>query len=173
MHIPSVRRAVTIGAAFLFVLFLVARLPQAAPAGLGQARPAAQPADPDPGVRPTRLIDRDEIRVSRIDLEPGAVRSVHAHDDVEYHVWTPVQGTFAFTMGSDKPVTAKPGQAFFMRKGTRHGFRNTGTTPGAVFEIFVKKSTVTADAGRRSEQELSATTSAIVAALLPGSAESR
>lgn len=100
----------------------------------------------DPGVRPTRLIDRDEIRVSRIDLQPGATRSVHAHDDVEYHVWTPVDGTFEFTMGTDAPVTARPGQAFFMKRGTRHGFRNVGSAPGAVFEIFVKKTTTAASA---------------------------
>lgn len=98
----------------------------------------AAPGEADPGVRPTRLIDRDEIRVSRVDLQPGAARSVHQHDDVEYHVWTPVQGELEFTMGNDRPVAARAGQAFFMKKGTPHGFRNTGTTPAAVFEIFVK-----------------------------------
>jgi quercetin dioxygenase-like cupin family protein len=112
------------------------------------ARPGPQP-EADPGVRPTRLIDRDEMRVSRIDLQPGATRSVHAHDDVEYHVWTPVEGTFEFTMGTDAPVTAKPGQAFFMKRGTRHGFRNVGSTAGAVFEIFVKKTTTAAGSTER------------------------
>lgn len=108
--------------------------------GQTASRTGPQP-EADPGVRPTRLIDRDEMRVSRIDLQPGATRSIHAHDDVEYHVWTPVEGTFEFTMGTDAPVTAKPGQAFFMKRGTRHGFKNVGTAPGAVFEIFVKKTT--------------------------------
>ena len=32
---------------------------------------------PDPGVTPIRLIDRAEVRVTRIELQPGAVRSVH------------------------------------------------------------------------------------------------
>ncbi|HUR35862.1 MAG TPA: cupin domain-containing protein, partial [Vicinamibacterales bacterium] len=107
-------------------------------------QPAAQPGEADPGVRPFRLIDRDEIRVSRVELQPGAVRKVHVHDDVEYHVWAPVAGTFEVTIGSDAPKAAAPGQAFFMKKGTPHGFRNTGSTPGAVFEIFVKKSTTSA-----------------------------
>ena len=31
-----------------------------------------------------------------------------------------------------------------MKKGTKHGFRNTGSTPAAVFEIFVKRSTTSA-----------------------------
>ncbi len=29
-----------------------------------------------------------------------------------------------------------------MKRGTPHGFKNVGTTPGAAFEIFVKQSTV-------------------------------
>ena len=111
----------------------------------GGAR-AQQPAEADPGVRPFRLIDRDEIRVSRVELQPGAVRAVHAHDDVEYHVWAPVTGSLEITIGTDAPKAATAGQAFFMKKGTRHGFRNTGTAPAAVFEIFVKKSTTAAAA---------------------------
>jgi quercetin dioxygenase-like cupin family protein len=110
------------------------------------ATPATQPGEADPGVRPIRLIDRDEIRVSRVELQPGAVRSVHAHDDVEYHVWAPVSGTLEITIGTDAPKAAAPGQAFFMKRGTMHGFRNTGTTPAAVFEIFVKKTTTSASA---------------------------
>ena len=115
---------------------------------LARAQPATTqvPGEADPGVRPFRLIDRDEIRVSRVELQPGAVRSVHAHDDVEYHVWAPVVGTLEITIGQDAPKAAAPGQAFFMKKGTKHGFRNTGTTPAAVFEIFVKRSTTTAAA---------------------------
>lgn len=109
----------------------------------GGAR-AQQPAEADPGVRPFRLIDRDEIRVSRVELQPGAVRKVHAHDDVEYHVWAPVSGSLEITIGTDAPKAAASGQAFFMKKGTMHGFRNTGSTPAAVFEIFVKKSTTMA-----------------------------
>ena len=111
-----------------------------------QPATAQAPGEADPGVRPFRLIDRDEIRVSRVELQPGAVRRVHAHDDVEYHVWAPVVGTLEITIGQDAPKAAAPGQAFFMKKGTRHGFRNTGTTPAAVFEIFVKRSTTTAAA---------------------------
>jgi len=119
--------------------------------GAGRApgqQPATQlPGEADPGVRPFRLIDRDEIRVSRVELQPGAVRRIHVHDDVEYHVWAPVVGTLEITVGNDAPKAATPGQAFFMKRGTPHGFRNTGTTPAAVFEIFVKKSTTTAVVG--------------------------
>ncbi len=107
---------------------------------------AQQQASPDPGVSPVRLLDRDDIRVTRVELAAGAVRSVHAHDDVEYHVWAPIAGTFEITIKKGKPAAAKPGQAFYMKKGTQHSFRNTGTTPAAVMEIFVKRSTATAAA---------------------------
>jgi quercetin dioxygenase-like cupin family protein len=105
------------------------------------AQTPAQQGEADPGVRPTRLIDRAEIRVSRVEIAAGAVRRVHAHDDVIYHLWVPLEGTLQITIGSDAPVTATPGQAFFMKRGTQHGFKNIGTTPGAAMEIFVKQTT--------------------------------
>jgi quercetin dioxygenase-like cupin family protein len=94
--------------------------------------------EPDPGVKPTRLIDRAEVRVSRVELQPGATRSVHTHDDVQFHLWVPLQGTLQFQSGSDAPVAAASGQAFFLKRGTRHGFKNVGTTVGAALEVFVK-----------------------------------
>jgi quercetin dioxygenase-like cupin family protein len=103
------------------------------------------PAEADPGVRPFRLIDRDEIRVSRVELQPGAVRRVHVHDDVEYHVWAPVSGSLEITIGQQAAQAAASGQAFFMKRRTPHGFRNAGTTPAAVFEIFVTRATTSAN----------------------------
>ncbi len=107
---------------------------------LSAASSWAQPAPlaPDPGVAATRLINRDEIRISRVVLQAGAVRSVHAHNDVEYHAWIPLEGTFDLTVGTDAPVLALPGQAFFFERGTMHGFRNVGDTEAAVMEVFVK-----------------------------------
>jgi mannose-6-phosphate isomerase-like protein (cupin superfamily) len=85
------------------------------------------------------------------------VRAVHVHDDVEYHVWAPVEGSLEITIGSDTPVAATSGQAFFMKRGTRHGFRNTGSTRAAVFEIFVKKSTANAERDESQQLKPSAT----------------
>jgi quercetin dioxygenase-like cupin family protein len=93
---------------------------------------------PDPGVTPVRLIDRPEIRVSRVEVQAGAVRSVHTHDDVKFHVWIALSGKLEVTIGTAKPVLASEGQAFFMLKGTPHGFRNVGTGLAAAMEIFVK-----------------------------------
>jgi mannose-6-phosphate isomerase-like protein (cupin superfamily) len=111
------------------------------------AQTAAVPqvtAEADPGVRLTRLIDRAEVRLSRIELQPGAVRRVHAHDDVVYHLWVPISGSLEITIAGDAPVAATNGQAFFMKRGTSHGFRNVGTTPAALFEIFIKETTTAA-----------------------------
>jgi mannose-6-phosphate isomerase-like protein (cupin superfamily) len=97
-------------------------------------------AEADPGVKLTRLIDNAEVRVSRLELQPGAARRVHTHDDVEFHLWIPFDGELQITMGSDgRPVAATLGQAFFLRRGTAHGFTNVGTRPAGVFEVFVKK----------------------------------
>ena len=93
---------------------------------------------PNPGVTPVRQIDRAEVRVTRVELQPGAVRSVHTHDDVRFHLFIPVTGKLELTIGSAKPVEAAVGQAYFMEKGTPHGFRNTGSSPAMVMEVFVK-----------------------------------
>jgi quercetin dioxygenase-like cupin family protein len=99
---------------------------------------------PDPGVTPVRQIDRAEVRVTRVELQPGAVRSVHTHDDVRFHLFIPVTGELELTIGSAKPVKATLGQAYFMEKGTPHGFRNTGSSPAMVMEVFVKDGAATA-----------------------------
>lgn len=98
----------------------------------------AQNAGPNPGVTPIRQIDRAEVRVTRVELQPGAVRSVHQHDDVRFHLFIPISGKIELTIGSAKPVEAVPGQAYFMEKGTPHGFKNLGSSAAAVMEVFVK-----------------------------------
>lgn len=103
------------------------------------------PAEADPGVVPVRMIDRAEVRVSRVTLQAGAVRQVHVHDDVRFHLWVPMTGTFQISIGSDAPVAAAAGQAFYLARNTRHGFKNTGTTAGTVLEVFIKDSAAAAN----------------------------
>jgi len=102
------------------------------------AQEPAKAKNANPGVNPVRLMDRAEVRVTRVEIQPGAVRSVHTHDDVRFHLWIPVSGQLEITVGSAKPVEAASGQAFFMQKGTPHGFRNVGKTPAAIIEVFVR-----------------------------------
>jgi quercetin dioxygenase-like cupin family protein len=113
-------------------------------AGQASAQTPAAVNSPNPGVTPVRQIDRAEVRVTRVELQPGAVRSVHTHDDVRFHLFIPVTGKLELTIGSAKPVETTPGQAYFMEKGTPHGFRNIGSSPAMVMEVFVKDSAATA-----------------------------
>ena len=92
---------------------------------------------PDPGITTTRLLVRPEIRVSRLEIQPGAVRRVHQHDDVKYHLFVPLTGTVQVTVGSAKPEEGALGKVFFMEKGTPHGFKNTGTSMATALEVFV------------------------------------
>ena len=64
----------------------------------------AQNLGPNPGVTPIRQIDRAEVRVTRVELQPGAVHSVHQHDDVRFHLFIPISGKIELTIGSAKPV---------------------------------------------------------------------
>ena len=102
--------------------------------------PAPNPS-PNPGVNPVRQMDRPEVRVVRVELQGGAVRSVHQHDDVRFHLFIPITGRIELTIGSEKPVETVLGQAYFMQRGTPHGFRNLGSSPAAVMEVFVKDNT--------------------------------
>jgi hypothetical protein len=56
----------------------------------------------------------------------------------------PVLFTSPGNLSNAKPIEATPGQAYFMEKGTPYGFRNTGSSPGMVMEVFVKDAAATA-----------------------------
>jgi quercetin dioxygenase-like cupin family protein len=94
----------------------------------------------DPGVARATLIDRPEIRVLRVEVQPGATRSIHTHTDVQYHLFSVISGNMQVTIGDDPPIDALPGKTIFFAAGTRHGFKNVGTTPAAAMEIFVRDS---------------------------------
>jgi len=91
------------------------------------------------GVSNAALLDRPEVRVLRVDVQPGGVRNVHTHDDTQFHLFIPVSGGAQFEVEPDKPVDLATWQAQFVKGGTRHGFKNTGTTTATVIEVFVKK----------------------------------
>lgn len=91
------------------------------------------------GLSNAPLIDRPEIRVIRVDLEPGAVRLLHTHDDVRYHLMIPITGSAQANRGSSAPVPLQQWQPVFFEGGTTHGFQNNGATKLSVMEIFVRK----------------------------------
>jgi mannose-6-phosphate isomerase-like protein (cupin superfamily) len=89
------------------------------------------------GYAPVRLWERPDVRATRVELKPMANRAIHQHDDVTFHLFIPLTGKLQITIGSDKPVDAPVGQAFYIKGGTPHSFRNLGSTPGSAMEIFV------------------------------------
>lgn len=91
------------------------------------------------GISNAALINRDEIRVLRVDVAPGGVRNVHTHDDMQYHLFIPTTEGIQFEAEPAKPVQMAAWQAQFVKGGTRHGFKNTGASTVTVVEIFVKK----------------------------------
>ena len=103
----------------------------------GDQPPALVPTE-DPGIARAVLIDRPEIRVLRVEIQPGAVRRIHRHDDVRYHLFLPITPGIEVTVGSAKPALTAAGQVVFMEKGTPHGFRNTGSAAAMAFEVFIR-----------------------------------
>lgn len=108
------------------------------------AQTPAQGKDTEKGYAPTRLWERPDVRATRVEIKPMGIRAVHQHDDVKFHLFIPLAGALQLTIGSDKPVDAPVGQAFYIKGRTPHGFRNLGSTPAMVMEIFVKDGASTA-----------------------------
>ena len=124
------------GLAVIAGLFCLPASAQTPAKGKDADKEAARAAQ---GYAPVSLWERPDVRATRVELKPMAIRAVHQHDDVKFHLFIPLTGTLQLTIGSDKPVDAPVGQAFYIKGGTPHGFRNLGSTPGTVMEIFVKE----------------------------------
>lgn len=105
--------------------------------------PAAVPTQ-DAGVARAVLLDKPQVRVLRVEIQAGATRKMHTHDDVRFHLFLPIAGAIEFTKGTEK-TAAVPGQVFYMDKGTLHGFRNTGTSVAMAFEVFIRDAAPTAE----------------------------
>jgi quercetin dioxygenase-like cupin family protein len=98
--------------------------------------PEAVPTQ-DPGVARAVLMDRADVRILRVEIQPGAVRRVHTHDDVPFHLFLPLSGAIELTIAS-ATVKAAVGQAYYLEKGTPHGFKNTGASQAMALEVFVR-----------------------------------
>ena len=67
------------------------------------------------GYTPVRLWERPDVRATRVEIKPMSTRAVHQHDNVKFHLFIPLAGKLQLTIGSDKPVDAPVGQAFYLR----------------------------------------------------------
>ena len=91
------------------------------------------------GVSNVALINRDEVRVLRVDVAPGGIRNVHSHDDMQYHLFIPTAAGMRFESDNEKPVDLAAWQSQFVKGGTKHGFRNTSNATITIVEVFAKK----------------------------------
>jgi mannose-6-phosphate isomerase-like protein (cupin superfamily) len=90
------------------------------------------------GVSNAVLRDQPEVRALRVVVEPGGKRVMHMHADVKFHLFVPITGPMALDLDGGQSVTVTPWQPYFMNAGTQHGFRNTGSAPVDIMEIFVR-----------------------------------
>ena len=92
----------------------------------------------DPGVTFLNVVENAHVRVLQINLQAGAVRRPHIHNDVVFSIVVPVTGSLELTVDKDPVVTAVPGQAYYSAKGQTHSFTNKTAAAVQIIEIFVK-----------------------------------
>jgi quercetin dioxygenase-like cupin family protein len=99
-------------------------------------RPLA--GDGNVGVSNAVLRDQSEIRVLRVMVAPGGRREMHSHDNVQYHLFTPISASMQLQLGDGTSLEVAPWHPYFMPAGTQHGFRNDGADPVEIIEVFVR-----------------------------------
>jgi len=95
-----------------------------------------------PGPTHTKAItpmDRPEIKVQRVDIEPNSTRGMHAHDDVIYHVFMTTDAPLTLSIEGEGDVHLAPWEAHFFKGGTVHAITNTTAGSVRFIEIFVNK----------------------------------
>jgi mannose-6-phosphate isomerase-like protein (cupin superfamily) len=90
------------------------------------------------GISNAVLRDQPDVRALRVVVDPGGVRAVHAHADVRFHLFVPITGPMSLDLEGASPIVVQPWHPYYMAAGTRHGFRNPGTSPVEIMEIFVR-----------------------------------
>ena len=82
--------------------------------------------------------NQPEVRILRVVVEPGGTRVIHAHDNVDFHIFVPISGPMTFDREGTESVALSPWQPVYLDAGTRHGFRNTGSSAVDIMEIFIQ-----------------------------------
>ncbi len=92
----------------------------------------------DVGVSNATLRNQPELRVLRVVVEPGGMRVLHTHDDVDYHLFMPITGTMTLDLDGSQSVDVQPWHPYYLDAGTLHGFRNPNADPVDIVEVFVR-----------------------------------
>ena len=133
------RRSVSTLLFLVLVLWIASVVAQTPGTSAGDIKLNPIAATSGHGVSNAALLDQPEVRILRVDVEPGGVRNVHTHDDVRFHLFIPVSGSFEVEVQPDAPVQLAAWQPRSIKGGTRHGFKNVGASTGTIVEVFVKK----------------------------------
>jgi mannose-6-phosphate isomerase-like protein (cupin superfamily) len=84
------------------------------------------------------LRDQPEVRASRVVVEAGGKRVMHAHNDVKFHLFVPISGRMILDLDGNQSMEVPAWQPYYLKAGTQHGFHNTGSSAVDIMEIFVK-----------------------------------
>ena len=131
----------------------VSVLASAAWPAFAQAPPQAPPQAPRQPVMVTTIVQRPEMRVIRVSIQPNATRTLHAHADSQFHLFMPLDGTIDVTIDGEPTEHLGPWQAHVFKGGTMHAFTNPSAGPVQWLEVFVLKTA--AAAGLDADQALS------------------
>ncbi len=101
--------------------------------------PAAQAQE----VAPTRAdLQRHDLSIAgheaiqvRVDFAPGAVAPGHTHPGEE--IIYVLKGTIEYQIGSETPVTLKPGGVLFVPAGAVHRARNVGRDAASELATYI------------------------------------
>ena len=111
-----------------------------------QAQTQPQPQPPRQPVTVTQLLQRPEMRVIRVAIQPNSTRTAHAHADAQFHLFMPLDGTIDLTIEGEPSERLGPWQTHFFKGGTTHAFTNASGSVVQWLEVFVQKTATSADA---------------------------
>ena len=107
-----------------------------------QAQP--QPQAPRQPVMVTTILQRPEVRVIRVTIQPNSTRTSHAHADALFHLFMPLDGTIDVAIEGEGSERLGPWQAHFFKGGTIHAFTNASGSAVQWMEVFVQKTAASA-----------------------------
>jgi len=94
--------------------------------------------DGNTGISNAVLRDQPEMRSLRVVVEAGGTRAMHAHTDVQFHLFVPISAPMELRLDGDLAVDVQPWHTYYLAGGTQHGFHNSSDEAVEVMEIFVR-----------------------------------
>ena len=123
-------------------------------------------------VKPTTIIENDQTRIVRVDIQPSSTRSMHNHPDMVWHVFIAMDQPIELNIqGQAAPVKLAPWTAHFFRGGVTHSITNPNPRPAQFMEFFNKKTGATTASTTAIEDALEDAMRALATTLARAAAE--